>query len=385
MFLHKLLRQTCWSYGLYLRNLITRNCQTLDKAMELNDVVQHLKKYAPLSLAESWDNVGLLVEPSTKNHLIKSILLTNDLTENVMEEAMKKNVNMIVSYHPPIFTPFKSLTRSSWKKRIILKAIENKIAIYSPHTSFDVVNGGINDWLASGLGKGTVKPLQVTYSDEKRGSHLINVLISNEDTSIAVEQLVDKIKEVTSVINADVGQNGNDVDININCHSNSLLDIMRILDDESSELLKRTNVFNLAKMPVSGTGIGRLCTLEEQVSVETIIERIKAHLKLKNVRLASGNAELSPQKSYVKTIALCAGAGGSVLKDVKADMYLTGEMSHHQVLHAVSEGIHVVLCEHTNTERGFFVDEFKDVLYNMLGSKVEVLVSSEDRDPIVIV
>lgn len=129
-----------------------------------------------------------------------------------------------------------------------------------------------------------------------------------------------------------------------------------------------------------------MCTLDEQVSVQMIIERIKAHLKLKNIRFALGSPEQAPQKSsFVKTIALCAGSGGSVLKGVKTDMYLTGEMSHHDVLDAVSKGIHVVLCEHTNTERGFFADTFKSVLYDMLESKVEVLVSSEDSDPIAIV
>lgn len=176
--------------------------------MELSEVVHNLKKYAPLSLAESWDNVGLLVEPSTKSHLIKSILLTNDLTENVMEEAIKKKVNMIISYHPPIFVPFKSLTRGSWKQRIILKAIENKIAIYSPHTTFDSVNGGINDWLASGLGTGSVCPLQTTYADDKRGTHYVNVLFSKEQTLVDVEHLVGKVKKVANVIGADFAENG---------------------------------------------------------------------------------------------------------------------------------------------------------------------------------
>ena len=140
-------------------------------------------------------------------------------------------------------------------------------------------------------------------------------------------------------------------------------------------------------MPVEDTGIGRLFTLEEEESVQTIIERIKTYLKLKNLRFASGSPKpgSNVQKNLVKTIAICAGSGGSVLRGVKADMYLTGEMTHHEVLDAVSKGIHVVLCEHSNTERGFFVDKFRDVLLNMLESKVEILVSVEDTDPITII
>ncbi len=56
-------------------------------------------------------------------------------------------VNMILSYHPPIFVPMKRLTQSSWKERIVVRCAENRVAIYSPHTSYDAVQGGVNDWL----------------------------------------------------------------------------------------------------------------------------------------------------------------------------------------------------------------------------------------------
>ena len=131
------------------------------------------------------------------------------------------------------------------------------------------------------------------------------------------------------------------------------------------------------------TGIGRLCTLEEAVSVETMIKQIKSHLKLDNVRFAL--ARPGSQSDLVKTIAICAGSGGSVLKGVKADMYLTGEMSHHDLLDAVSRGTHVVLGEHSNTERGFFKDVFASVLSVMLDGKVTIHQSTIDADPIMIV
>ena len=131
------------------------------------------------------------------------------------------------------------------------------------------------------------------------------------------------------------------------------------------------------------SGIGRLCTLEEAVSVETMIKRIKNHLKLDNVRYAL--ARPGSQGDLVNTIAICAGSGGSVLQGVKADMYLTGEMSHHNVLDAVSNGIHVVLGEHSNTERGFFKDVFSIVLSVMLDGKFVIHESTSDVDPIIVV
>ena len=116
--------------------------------MDLKTVVRKLNALAPTSLAGSWDNVGLLVEP-TAPHQVSAILLTNDLTEPVMEEVIEKKINLVLSYHPPIFRPLKRLTHQSWKERIIVKCVENRVAVYSPHTSFDALKGGVNDWLIS--------------------------------------------------------------------------------------------------------------------------------------------------------------------------------------------------------------------------------------------
>lgn len=82
--------------------------------VDLDVVIAKLNSYAPTSLAESWDNVGLLLEPYSKRPINK-ILLTNDLTLPVMEEAIELDVAMIISYHPPIFTGMKSIIRKKWK------------------------------------------------------------------------------------------------------------------------------------------------------------------------------------------------------------------------------------------------------------------------------
>lgn len=115
-------------------------------------MVDRLQKYASPSLAASWDNVGLLVEPSAPHH-VSRLLLTNDTSLAVIAEAMKLKVDMIISYHPPIFNPIKRLTQKSWKEKVIIQCLENKIAIYSPHTSYDVLHNGLNDWLGAAFSK----------------------------------------------------------------------------------------------------------------------------------------------------------------------------------------------------------------------------------------
>ena len=132
--------------------------------MELQGVVAELHKMYPPCLAEDWDNVGLLVEPSSdpQQQFVNHVFLTNDLTEQVMEEIDKAvpKVGLVIAYHPPIFKPLKTLTRNTAKERIIVKAVEARLAIYSPHTAADSVCGGVNDWLAEGLGGGETKPLR---------------------------------------------------------------------------------------------------------------------------------------------------------------------------------------------------------------------------------
>lgn len=128
--------------------------------MDLKSIVCKLEEIAPSKFAESWDNVGLLVEPK-QTDLISRVLLTNDLTERVIEDAMTlpgDKIGLIISYHPPIFRPMKRLVQTFAKDRIILRAIQTGMAVYSPHTALDPM---INDWLLSGLGDGRISSLGV--------------------------------------------------------------------------------------------------------------------------------------------------------------------------------------------------------------------------------
>lgn len=128
--------------------------------LNLSKMVMRLEEFAPLVTATEWDNVGLLVEPSG-NFLVKRMLVTNDLTKDVLDEAIEKKVDLIVSYHPPMtksppFTnlePTTRLTLNTWKQWTIIRCIENRIAVYSPHTTWDSIDGGINDWILSAFSK----------------------------------------------------------------------------------------------------------------------------------------------------------------------------------------------------------------------------------------
>lgn len=110
-----------------------------------------------------------------------------------------------------------------------------------------------------------------------------------------------------------------------------------------------------------------------------MISLIKDHLDLSHVRLAIPPST-GDEDPLISTVAVCAGSGGSVLHGVSADLFLTGEMSHHEVLEANSRGTTVVLCEHTNTERGYLQTVYRDKIVDALQG-VEVRYSQIDRDP----
>ena len=110
--------------------------------MTVNDITKILEELSPLDYAEDFDNVGLLVGSSEQK--VNGILVTLDTLENVVDEAIAKKCNLIVSFHPIIFNGLKKIAGKNYVERVILKAISHKIAIYSMHTALDNSPIGVN-------------------------------------------------------------------------------------------------------------------------------------------------------------------------------------------------------------------------------------------------
>ena len=128
----------------------------------VSDICKIMDSFAPKSLAMDWDNVGLMLGHSARK--VDKILLALDLTQEVVDQAFSKDVQMIITHHPAIFKKLSHLTDSSWQERLLLNLAEKKIAVYSAHTNFDCAEEGINDVLALKLG---LEKIQVL--DEETG------------------------------------------------------------------------------------------------------------------------------------------------------------------------------------------------------------------------
>ncbi|KXS15983.1 NGG1p interacting factor 3 [Gonapodya prolifera JEL478] len=291
----------------------------------LRRVIRAFEQFAPLSLAESWDNVGVLLEAPFSNADATSVLLTIDLTTPVLEEALaiRPPVGVIVSYHPVLFRAEKRFTMADPKQRIALKCAAAGISIFSPHTALDSTIGGINDHLAS------IFP---------------NV------------KVVAPITPSTSPL-------------------------------ASSAPFNCRNHYSFDGLPLPSTpGSGRIVTLDQPHGFSDLLARIKATLGLPRIRISR---PFNPVEE-IRTIAICAGSGSSVLVPLagKADLLFTGEMSHHDLLACQEKGSIAVMCEHSGSERRYLMC-LKDVLGEVLksdgGDVANVVVSEKDKDPVEIV
>jgi len=130
-------------------------------------------------------------------------------------------------------------------------------------------------------------------------------------------------------------------------------------------------------------GPARIRRLARPASLEALLRRVKKHLSLARVRVAASEAHRE-EGNVLATAAVCPGSGGAVLKAAPAELLVTGEMRHHDVLAANARGASVILCDHTNTERGY-LPVLAARLRAALGAGVDVALARADREPLEVV
>ena len=154
--------------------------------MNIGDVCQILGQVAPLHLAQEWDNVGLLAGDEAAD--CASILLTIDLTPEVLDEAVRHKVALIMAYHPPLFKPISSLRAGSLETdSLVWRAIRAGIAIYSMHTALDAADGGTCDVLAKICGAVQLQPFE--YVDDAKRKCKIVVFVPPDHADRVAEAM----------------------------------------------------------------------------------------------------------------------------------------------------------------------------------------------------
>ena len=360
--------------------------------MELGTVVDALNGIAPTRSAETWDNVGLLAgDPS---QAVGRAMLCIDYTAAVAEEAAAARCELIVAYHPPIFEPVKRITAGS----LVFDAIRRGVAIYSPHTALDVADGGTNDMLADAIGiapddRGPLRLIEpkahqyklVTFVPEKELQRVADALFDAGAGRIGNYTRCSFQSPGTGTFygeagtNPTVGEPGK-LERAAEVKVETVMPIARM--QEVLAALRRAHpyeepAFDLVQLaaPPEKLGQGRIGTLPA-ASRAAVIDRIKRELELGHVLVAG------PVDGTITRAACCAGACGNMLDDAirqKAELYLTGEMRHHDAIKAAGAGMTVVCTLHSNSERAVLkrlAQRLRDALPDL-----EVHVSQADRDP----
>jgi dinuclear metal center YbgI/SA1388 family protein len=146
------------------------------KTFAISDLCAFLETFAPLRLAEEWDNVGLLVGDAESP--VQRIMTCLTLTTKTVEEALREQADVVIAHHPLPFKPLKRLTTATTAGRLLLQLIRGKVSVYSPHTAFDSAADGINQHLAIMLRLTNIEPLIPGKNDPEglgtgRVGHLI--------------------------------------------------------------------------------------------------------------------------------------------------------------------------------------------------------------------
>lgn len=373
--------------------------------MTIQDLIDAMGRIAPLEYAEPWDKVGLHVgEPSRE--LDGPVLLTIDLTERVMEEARETGARAIIAYHPPIWEPITRLTGETARGRIMLRAIEAGMAIYTPHTALDAAPGGVTDWLCEGL-SGSTTPGKIlgdcrALSPAAIGSGRVKIV-----TFVPMESL-EKVRNALATAGAGiiggytlcsfssegtgtflggdgtrpaVGRAGNVEEVSerrleMVCPRANLALAIETLRQFHPYEEPAIDVYELEAEPKRRAGSGRRLVLDQPATLLELADRLKRFLPRSRLRAA-----LPGDDRPLRSVGVVPG-GGEDLAPLAlregCELFVTGEMRHHRVLDCLHGGLGVLLAGHTNTERGFLPRLAGRMREELAGIRVEV--SRADQD-----
>jgi dinuclear metal center YbgI/SA1388 family protein len=330
--------------------------------MKLADLISLLEKIAPPNLAEPWDNVGLLAGDPAAD--VSRVLLTIDFTTAVAADAKSADCQLVIAYHPPIFHPLKRLTAGS----PVFDAIRAGIALYSPHTALDAADGGTNDMLADVLGMKTRAPLGaksavadhvklITFVPAEKVDALSQALFDagagriGDYTSCSFRASGQGTFFGQSGTNPAVGQSGRLEQV-AEVRIETLVPVAKIA--AVIQALRKAHPYeepafdlNALVPPPQPRGMGRIGDLEKTPR-QVLFDRIKQGLGIEHLLVAG------PTSGDVTHAAVCAGSCGEMLHDAisaGAELFLTGEVRHHDALKAAAAGMTVVCALHSNSER----------------------------------
>lgn len=355
--------------------------------MRAIDIIDVMHKWAHPGLIDEWDNTGFQI--GDPNREVSKILIALDLDREVFEKALEEEAEMIITHHPLIFKPIKSIVYSSYKEKLIYDIIKNDLVVYNAHTNLDLAKGGVNDTLANLFGLKNVEPLKKVHEeklykfvvfvpeghdkkirkvlgDEGAGfignySHCtyniegIGTFMPLEGTSPFIGEAykleeVEEIRIETIVKESDINKI-----------------ISRVLAAHPYEEVAYDVYPLLNKGDIYGYGaIGNI----DRMSLSKLLDLIKEKLHVDKL-MVYGKINRDVEK-----VALCGGSGASFIFDAfkkGAQVYVTGDIKYHDAQYANELGLTLVDAGHYHTEK-IILPVIKNYLEKEIGNSLSIKV-----------
>ncbi len=332
--------------------------------MIVKQVTDILEELAPLAYAEDFDNVGLLVGDSKME--VTGVLVTLDTLENIVDEAIAEKCNLIVSFHPIIFGGLKKITGANYVQRVVIKAIQNNIAIYSMHTALDNSNQGVNAKICEILGlkntnilipqKKTIKKL-TTYIPKNEAENLKNALFKVGAGNIGNYSNCSfsfngtgsyKAGENANPLKGEIGKTHFEEETQIS------ITFEKALQSKIIATLKENHPYEEVAYEVitleninQNIGIGMIGELEKPMLEVDFLTFVKEKMNAEGIR----HSALLGKK--IKRVAVLGGSGAfaiSPARHASADILITSDVKYHQFYEAEGKMI-VADIGHYETEQ----------------------------------
>ncbi|MES2240083.1 MAG: Nif3-like dinuclear metal center hexameric protein [Bacteroidota bacterium] len=360
---------------------------------KIKDILSILEEMAPLAYAEDFDNVGLLI--GDQNAEATGVLVCHDALENVIDEAIAKKCNLVVCFHPILFSGLKKITGKNYVERSILKAIKNDIAIYAVHTALDNHKEGVNKIFCDALGLTKTKVLipkqnfirkLITYTIPENAEKVRNALfdagagnIGNyEDCSFNSKGVGTYMGNENS--NPQLGERfefveSEEIKIEVTFEKHLESKILKALFSNHVYEEVAYEIYNLQNAH-QNIGLGMIGEFENPMNEKEFLALVKDKMQADGIRHSAFLGK------PIKKVAVLGGSGSFAIKNAiqaGADAFLTADLKYHQFYEA-EKSLLLADIGHFESERytkNYIVDYLRKKILNFA-----IILSEENTNPV---
>ena len=370
------------------------------KTAKISDISGIINKKFPFRLAEEWDNVGLqLGDPA---EAVERIMVALDPLPKVLDQALSRNCQLLITHHPLIFKPLRQLTSATSVGRQLLRAARGGLALLAMHTNYDIADGGLNDLLAERLGLQQLQPLKIT---EQEQLVKLAVFVPEGDLETVRQAMFAEACAIGHYRDCSFAAAGEGTFTPLPGAEpviGAVGSLERVAERRLELLVQRDRLaraiqtllkvhpyeepaFDCYPLLNQGhsQGLGRIGVLETPCRLAAYSDQVREQLQSRAVRLVGDPNRL------VRSVALCSGSGASLLKDAVragADLLVTGDLKYHEAREAEESGIAVLDVGHFASEHLMVaaVQQFLQTTLTAAGYDCDVLAAEGERDPFLV-